>query len=472
MTTVPIISWVTASLALLAAALPVTQERLTRFVTFTRLSVTAAEAPYVIGHFTGLRRWRLAALAVTAPLTGLTGDPLYLVVGWCAAPVLRHARPRPVQPQDPGDDVTTYRRVWLLAMIAAVTVCGHPLLGQGATPQRLAHAAVVAVVAAAVPLAARRLRGAQPAAPPETAPVRAALRLWSARQLYLAATAIVVAAAFLGPAREPREPLDAASHGYTAPGDLAEERPAFTRVRGHDRPTCPWTDEFDAPCRHWLVNGEPFPQAAPYVVAEGEPPRTAPFQPSPDGRALVYLDRHDRRMVYENAKGVHHLTGALSDGEVPTPAFAGQNRYVALVGDGARITDTRTWSTVRVPGARHLHDVNPAGIVVATATRMLLVDHRGRTRMSLPHARKSGDDYRLRPDGGRLVAVRGGGERVETYDPRTGERLSRVVPALPAGELLAPLRWTRGGLFLVRLEPSDRVRALDLRTGELSRPPR
>jgi hypothetical protein len=58
---------------------------------------------------------------------------------------------------------------------------------------------------------------------------------------------------------------------------LPEQQVSFQEIGEVKRPTCPWLDEMDAPCRYWRVDGEPFPQAAPYVVMKGGVPTAAPF---------------------------------------------------------------------------------------------------------------------------------------------------------------------------------------------------
>jgi hypothetical protein len=178
-------------------------------------------------------------------------------------------------------------------------------------------------------------------------------------------------------------------------------------------------------------------------------------------------------MVYQNAEGIHHLTGSLADTEVPTLTFAGQSRYVALSKSDTQITDTRTWTTVSIPGARQVHDLNESGIVVTTTSRVLVLDHRGKTRMSLPLRKikdASEDTYHLRPDGKRVVVIRGHEGRVETFDPETGRRVSNVIPKFPGDDYLdIGLGWSKQGPFLVRGHMSERVYYLDLATGKLWR---
>jgi hypothetical protein len=129
---------------------------------------------------------------------------------------------------------------------------------------------------------------------------------------------------------------------------------------------------------------------------------------------------------------------------------------------------------VSIPGARQVHDLNKAGIVVTTASQVLVLDHRGRTRMSLP-LRKLGenspeDTYHLRPDGSRFVVIRRADSRVETFDPETGKRLSSVTPTFPGDEFIdVGLGWSRQGPFLLRGYDSERVYYLDLTTGKLWR---
>lgn len=465
------IFWSAVVTTVLAAAVPVTSERLTRFATLAGLSVTTANARPIIDHFTGLRRWRLITLAVAVPLACLTGDPFYLVLGWCAVSVFRDVRLPAPGARSHDDDTDVYRKAWLLGLGCSVVACGYLLIDKGATPARLTHAAIMIIVAVAVPLAARNL-AAGPASEvsDDTARTGSAIRRWSARTLYLAGIAIVLSGALLTPGQPPRRDLPEYSMPVSFPRYTAE----FTTVDEYKGPTCPWVDEVDDPCRSWLVNGEPFPQAAPYVIGKGGAPRRAPFVRSPDKKAVVYLDRNDRRMVYQDADGIRHLTGGLADGEVPTPTFTGQNRYVALTRDGTRITDTRTWTTVSIPGTRKVHDLNESGIVATTASRVLVLDHRGRTRMDLP-LRKIEDDaredtYHLRPDGKRFVVIRSSEGSVETFAPETGRRLSGVTPTFPGDDFLdIGLGWSEKGPFLVRGYQSERVYYLELATGKLWR---
>ncbi|MEV0195728.1 hypothetical protein [Nonomuraea sp. NPDC050691] len=458
-----------AVLAVLAAAVPVTRERLTRFAAMTGLSVTETNAGQVVSHFTGSRRWRLAAVVAAVPLAGLTQDVFYLVVGWCAVDVLRGSR-RPAGTSQVNDDAAAYRAAWLLALTGAVAASGFLLISQGPTPARYVHAAVLILVAAAVSYASRR-SSVIPASEPADDAGRAepAIGRWSARNRYLAGSAIVLSGAFLAPWQSPRSELPE----YSLPATSSPEPAAITKFDGYKGPTCPWFDEIDDPCRWWSVNGQPFPQAAPYVVGRNGAPRRAPFTRSPDKNAVVYLDRLSRRMVHQDAAGVHPLTGRLADTAVPTPTFAGQSRYVALAKDDAQVTDTTTWTTVSIPGARKVHDLNLRGVVVTTASELLVLDHRGQKRISLPLARvqdSSDDTYHLRPDGRRLVAVHVYEGSVETYDSETGERLSRVRPAFRGGDDLdAGLGWSERGAFRVRGSPSDRVYNVDLATGKLWR---
>ncbi|WP_329426503.1 hypothetical protein OG339_40370 [Streptosporangium sp. NBC_01495] len=429
-----------------------------------------ANARQVIDHFTGLRRWRLIALTVAVPLAFLTDDPFYLVLGWCAVSVFRAVR-LPARVPHAHDDAKIYRGAWLLGLGGSVMACGYLLIDRGATPTRLAHAVIVIIVAAAVPLAARNL-AAEPTSEGSDDTTRAepAIRRWSTRNLYLAGTAIVLSGALLTPWQPPQRELSE----YSMPRPFPKQTAEFTTVDEYKGPTCPWIDEVDSPCRSWLVNGEPFPQAAPYVIRKGGAPERAPFVRSPDKKAVVYLDRHDRRMVYQDTDGIRHLTGPLADTEVPTPTFAGQSRYVTLTRDGTRITDTRTWTTVSVPGVRKVHDLNKSGIVVTTASEVLVLDHRGRTRMDLP-LRKIEDDapedtYHLRQDGRRFVAIRGREMSVETFAPETGRRLSKVTPTFPGDDFLEiGLGWSKEGPFLVRGYQSERVYYLELATGKLWR---
>ncbi|MEU8141195.1 hypothetical protein [Nonomuraea sp. NPDC048901] len=453
------ISWVVAMVTVLMAAIPVTSERLTRFATLMGLSVTAANARQVVDHFAGLRRWRLIALVPAVPLAGFTNDPLYLVLGWCAVSIFRDVR-LPAPTLHTPDDANTYRTAWLLGLGGAVVAGGYLLASQDITPARLVHAVIVIIVAAAVPRAAGKL-SARPEAPDET---DRTIREWSARSLYLAGTAIVLSATLLTPGH----PLQRELPEYTPPLSFPDYRAEFMTVSEYKRPTCPWTDQTDDPCRTWLVNKQPFPQAAPYIIGKGGAPQAAPFVRSSDKKAVVYLDRNDRRMVYQDAKGVHYLTAALPDTAVPTATFAGQSRYIALAKDGAQITDTKTWTTVSLPGARQVHDLNESGIVVTTQSQVLVLDYRGRTRMSLPL--KPQDSYHLRADGSRFVVIGDQGTRVDTFAPETGKRLASVPLRFPGDDFLdVALGWSKEGAFLVRGGYSERVYYFDLATGKLWR---
>ncbi|WP_406312908.1 hypothetical protein OHA77_30900 [Streptosporangium sp. NBC_01639] len=459
---------IAAVISVLAAAVPVTQERLTRFATLVDLSVTAANARQVIDHFADLRRWRLIALIIAAPLTCFTNDPFYLVLGWCSVSILRDVR-LPTRVPHTHDDAKIYRGVWLLGLGGAVVAGVYLLTDQGVSPTRLAHAVIVIVVAAAVPLAARNLTARPtPEASDETTQAESAIRRWSVRNLYLAGTAVVLSGALLTPG-QPQSELPE----YSMPRSFPEHMAVFTTVNEFKGPTCPWFDQMDDPCRSWLVNKQPFPQAAPYVIGKGGAPQRAPFVRSPDKKAVVYLDRHDRRMVYQDTEGIHHLTGSLADTEVPTPTFARQGRYVALAKDGAQITDTKNWTTVSIPGARQVHDLNESGIVVTTASQVLVLDRRGKTRMSLPLRKIKDapeDTYHLRPDGRRFVVIRSREMGVETFNPETGRRVSSVIPTFPGDDYLdIGLGWSKRGPFLVRGYESERVYYLDLATGKLWR---
>ncbi|MFI7699743.1 hypothetical protein [Nonomuraea sp. NPDC049480] len=464
------ILWAAAVITLLVAAVPVTRERLTRFAALTGLSVTAANACQVIAHFARLRRRRLFDLTVAVPLACFTNDPFYLVLGWCAVSVFGDVRLS--APLLRGrDNANIYRQAWLLGLGGAVLVMGYLLTTRGETTALLTHAAVVIVVAVAVSYGARKTSAVPaPGESDDVARAEPAIGRWSARNLYLGGAAIVLSGALLTPGQsQPRELPE-----YSMPRPFSPERAAFTVVDEMAEPTCPWFDQLDDRCRYWLVNGEPFPQAAPYVIRKGGAPRAAPFVRRPDGKAVVYLDRETRRMTYENARGIRRLTGGLPDSEVPTPTFAGQNRYVALVKDGAQIIDAKSWATVRIPAAQKVHEMNGSGSVVTTASRILVLDRRGRRRMSLP-LKKVRDDapddtYNLRPDGRRFVVIRGHDMRVETFDPRTGKRMSSVTPTFPGDDFIdVGLGWSKEGTFLVRGYDSGRVYHLDLETGRLWR---
>ncbi|MER6948822.1 hypothetical protein ABT294_32855 [Nonomuraea sp. NPDC000554] len=390
----------------------------------------------------------MIAVTLAALVTGLTNDPFYLVLGWCAVPVL-HAVQLP-----PSDGQGIYRKAWLLGSGGAVVASGFLLVNQGPTPTRLAHAAIVVIVAAAVLLATARKIGR----PDE-------IGQWSARSLYLSGTAIVLSGALLTPG----QPIQLELPEYSMPAQFSGSTASFTTVNKIKGPKCPWFDEMDDPCRWWLVNGSPFPQAAPYIIRKGGAPQRAPLVRSPDHEAVVYLGRHDRRMIYQDADGTHPLTGVLADAAVPIVAFANQSRYVALAKDNAQITDTRTWATITILDAHQVHDINQNGIVATTTSHVLVVDHLGRTRMTLPR-RNPRDTYNLHPDGTRLVVVRSADERVDTYAVKTGKRLSSVALKFPGDESLGTgLGWSKEGPFLVRGYLYDRVYHLDLTTGKLWR---
>ncbi|MET7461998.1 hypothetical protein [Nonomuraea sp. NPDC005501] len=464
MTMPQLISWVVAVLTVLVAAVPVTQDRLTRFAALAGLSVTTHNARGVIDHFAALRRQRLIALVIAAPLTCFTNDLFYVVLGWCAISVFHGVR-QPARAFHADEEVRIHRAAWLLSLGGAVVAGGYLLMDRGVTPALLAHAVVMLVVIWAV---RKANAGPDSERAEEAVSAESAIGRWSARNLYLAGTAIVLSGALLTPGQSPRRALPE----YTMPSTFPEQTVDFATVEKYKRPTCPWNDLMDVPCRSWQVNGQSFPQAAPYIVRNGRAPEQAPFVRSADKKAVVYLGRHDRRMVYQDARGVHPLTGPLADTAVPTPTFIRQSRYVALARDGAQIIDTRTWTTLPVAGAEKVHDINESGIVVTTASRVLVLDRRGKTRMSLPlrklPASSVEDTYHLRPDGRRFVVIRGREERVETFDPETGERMSSVTPEFPGDDFLG-VGWSKQGPFLIRDSLNGRVYYLDLATGKLWR---
>ncbi|NUW30056.1 hypothetical protein HTZ77_01215 [Nonomuraea sp. SMC257] len=430
------------------AAMPVTRERLTRFAALAGLSVTPDNARRIIDHVARLRRRRLIAVIPAALATGLTDDPFYLVVGWSAVPLIDAIRRPPTHGQE------IYRTAWLLGSGGAVVASGFLLLNQGPTPARLAHAAIVLIVAATVLLAAARKAGT----PDE-------IGEWSTRSLYLSGTVIALSGALLTPG----QPTEPDLPEYSTPAPVSSSTGSFTTVNSIKDPKCPWFDEMDEPCRWWLVNGSPFPQAAPYTIRTGGAPQRAPLVRSPDHKALVYLDRRERRMSYQDADRTRALTGVLADSAVPSVTFAHQNRYVALAKDDAQVTDTRTWATITIPGARQVHDINQHGIVATTASHVLVVDHLGRTRMTLPR-RHPQATYLLHPDGALLAIVRNAEERVDTYLVKTGEHLSGVALRFPGDEYLgAGLGWSKEGPFLVRGSLHERVYYVDLTTGKLWR---
>jgi hypothetical protein len=322
-------------------------------------------------------------------------------------------------------------------------------------------------MAVGVQVAARRCGVTpEPEASDDVVLAEAAIHRWSVRTLYLAGTVTVVSTVLLAPGQ-------AAQPEYTMPQVFPEEMVVFRTVGKIRPPTCAWMDQMDSPCRSWLVDGTPFPQAAPYVIAKDGGPRRAPFIRSSDRKAVVYLARTNRQLIYQNADGVNTLTDTLPDDSVPTPTFGLQSRYVALSTVSPAITqiiDTATWSRLTIPGAEKVHDLNRNGMVVETAERILVLDHLGKRRMSLPRRNAPAmDTYHLRRDGKRLVVIRTYDERVETYAPSTGKRLAGVRLVLPDAAVLdVGLGWSKEGSFLVR-DSDDRVYHLDLDTGGLKR---
>ncbi|MGW2214618.1 hypothetical protein ACWCSD_06505 [Nonomuraea sp. NPDC001684] len=447
------IFWAAALILVPAAAAPLGQWRLGRFVALTDLTGEETDARRVVGHFARLRRWRLAAVVLAAPVAGLTADPFYLVVGWCAVSVFRVVR-APV-----ADAV--YRQAWLLAVFAsAVTGC-YLLTAQGITPTRLAHAVIVVAVIAAISYAERN---AGPEKPGET---ESAIGRWSVRARYLAGTAIVLAGVFLAPGRA----LPSESPQYTMPIRFEEQQVSFQKIGKVKRPTCPWVDELDTPCRYWLVDDAPFPQAAPYVVMKGGAPKAAPFVVSPDRRSVVYLDRTSRRMVHQDEENRHELGGPLADTDVPEVTISERGRYVALTRNGTRVIDTRTWSGITLPGALKVLEVNSAGVVVTTASSLIAYDHRGKELLStaIPDGLLESHTAFLKPDGSRLLIISDAGHLVETYDLTTRERIHRIRPRLPDGDPIdSGAGWSSKGPFQVHRDAGDGERKnffLDLATG-------
>lgn len=413
------------------AALPLTRESLTRFVTLADISVTTSNAPQIIGHFQMRRRLRLAAMAIAVPVTGLTNDPLYLVLAWCAVTLSSEVRLR----------APVYRTTWLLGLAIAVAGSGFFLAQRPVTAARVAHLAILFLVTAAVFLAAKRQRS-----------------------LYLGGTAMVLAAAFLTPG----QPIPARFTEYSTPRPYARGWTDVEKVTKVAPPTCVWVNQMDDSCRYWRIDGSPIPQAAPYLIRTGGAPTRAPFIASPDKKAVVYVDYTNRRMTHQSETGAHPLTGPLTDAQVPTATFAGQSRYVALVRDGAQIIDTTTWASVTIPAVQRVHDLNEAGIVASTASHVMVVDHRGETLMRTP-VESSKDSYNLRPDGKRLVVVGDAQSALDTYDVRTGKRLFHVVPHFGSDFLRVGLGWAEDGRFLVRTYNDDLVYAVDLATGAAER---
>lgn len=258
--------------------------------------------------------------------------------------------------------------------------------------------------------------------------------------------------------------------GYTPPQPFHGGSAEFEKVTEYDRPACAFNVVRPDPCQSWLVNGEPFPQAAPYVIVGGAPPRVAPFELGPDRKTVVYLSRYDHRMTYQRQDETHPLTDPLAGSAVPEVTFARQNRYVALAKNGAQIFDTKTWKTLSIPEARQVHDLNESGIVATTPSKVLVLDHRGRERLSLPVRTYAEnvipDTYVLSPDGRRLVILRNA-TQVETFDVGPGRRVSRA--AIRGDTIVeAVLGWTEQGRLRVR-DGWDVVYTLDPMTGDLRR---
>ncbi|MFG1699074.1 hypothetical protein [Nonomuraea sp. NPDC049309] len=354
------------------------------------------------------------------------------------------------------------RRAWLAAAAAAVAAALHLLLSEDLSgrlvPGLASHAAVAVAVAAVVTLADRGLRA------PVQDPAARALRAWSARNVHLAGSAVVLASVLLIPGGRP---WDEPPASVAAPRTTEAEPASFRTIRRYEPPTCPFLEDAVTPCPYWQVNGRPFPQAAAYVVRAGGAPEKAPFAVAPDRRAVVYLHAESRRLTYQDARGTRPLTGPLPDAEVPGVAFHG--RRVALTGTGVRIIDTRTWASLAIPGARAVHDVNDAGVVVSEGRWIRVLDADGRRRMRLPYGGGK-DSYHLRRDGRRLAVVRWATAQAETYDAATGARLSAVTFRFPGDDTLEKvLGWTKDGRFLVRSSYRERSYFLDLATGRLHR---
>ncbi|MGW2145622.1 hypothetical protein ACWCOT_15045 [Nonomuraea bangladeshensis] len=443
-----------AVITVLAAAVPLSSGHLGRFATLTGLEVTSTNARQVADHLAGLRRWRLATVVLAAPVAGLTADPFYLVLGWCAVPVFRVVRSSSAD--------AAYHRAWVLAVCAsAITGC-YLLTTQGITPTRSAHAAVVVVVVAAISYARRN---AGPEMPDET---ESAIRRWSVRTRYLAGSATVLAGVLLAP----WQPLPTEPPQYTMPRQFPVQQVSFQEIDEVKRPTCPWLDEMDAPCRYWRVDGEPFPQAAPYVVMKGGAPTAAPFLVSPDRRSVVYLDRTSRRMAYQHAETRIDLSGPLADPDVPEVSISEHGRYVTLTKNDTRVIDTRSRSEIVLPGALKVLEVNSAGVVVTTASRLVAHDHHGKELLSIPIPSTLLESHTafLKPDGSRLVVISDGGDLVDTYDLATRKRIHRVRPRLPDGDLIeSGTGWSGKGPFQIYRDADEEERRdffLDLATGK------
>ncbi|RSM98194.1 hypothetical protein DMB42_45140 [Nonomuraea sp. WAC 01424] len=258
---------------------------------------------------------------------------------------------------------------------------------------------------------------------------------------------------------------------YTMPREFPERQVSFEKIGEVKRPTCPWIDQMDDPCRYWLVDDEPFPQAAPYVVMKGGAPTAAPFVVSPDRRSVVYLDRASRRVVHQHGGNRRDLSGPLPDADVPEVSISERGRYVALTRNGTRVIDTGSRSGITLPGVLKVLEVSSPGVVVTTASGLIVYDRRGKERLNIavPSLLLESRTAFLKPDGSRLVVISDDGDLVETYDLTTRERIHRVRPRLPDGDPVeSGAGWSSKGRFQIRRDAGAEERRdffLDLATG-------
>ncbi|MET8862553.1 hypothetical protein ABZW11_06305 [Nonomuraea sp. NPDC004580] len=220
--------------AISAAAMTVSREMLTRFATLSGYPITLENAPQVIAYFSRLRRWRLVAVILAVPVAGFSGDPFYLVAGWCTGPLLAARRA-------PFFDMAVPRALWLTSVTAAALAGVHLVLSDDPGRTLLPHAAVVVAVATAVTLADRRPRME------DQDQAARALGAWSARNVHLAGSAVVLASVLLVPGRPPWDEPP----GHSGPAEVTAIPATFETVDEYDAPTCPWFDETVAPCRFW-----------------------------------------------------------------------------------------------------------------------------------------------------------------------------------------------------------------------------
>ena len=233
--------------------------------------------------------------------------------------------------------------------------CGYTARAiEGATPARLAHAAIVIVVAAAV--SARRPEPEPPGRRPSRRTTSARAELghstdWSTPgPLPRGNSRSVLSGALLAPwqpptaARRPntrcpstfpeahgRAPDGGRVHGARLPVDRPGGRPLPGRAAGERRAVPP---------------GRAVRRQGGRRAPSG---RRSPAAPA--GRPSSTWTRHDRRMVYQDADGrPRHLTGQPGRHRAAHPhvrtARAGTSPWP---GTARRITDTQTWTTTVDP---------------------------------------------------------------------------------------------------------------------------